>query len=144
MPAFAGAVYQNPAGDMHVVNYSNSLHSLYYGLDQPVEGGAGHGERLARMGFQAIRVYQLPVENQDDANRTREIFRRLYGRYGIKVLVGDWAGLHTGIDFRNTKTSPASARMWTDWWGRMATSHGCWAGNWEMRIITTPLRKAGP
>jgi cellulose synthase/poly-beta-1,6-N-acetylglucosamine synthase-like glycosyltransferase len=102
MPAFAGAVYQNTAGDMHVVNYSNSLHSLYYGLDQPVEGGAGHGERLARMGFQAIRVYQMPVENQDDANRTKEIFRRLYSRYGIKVLIGDWAGLHTGIDFGNT------------------------------------------
>src|SRR5882757_3685611 len=84
-PAFAGVVYQNTAGDMHVWAYTNSLHSLYYGLDEEVEGGAGHGKRLAQMGFQAIRVYQLPVENQDDANRTKEIFRRLYNHYGIKV-----------------------------------------------------------
>src|SRR4051794_23907871 len=33
MPAFAGAVYQNTAGDMHIRAYSNSLHSLYSGLD---------------------------------------------------------------------------------------------------------------
>src|SRR5262249_2891778 len=71
MQAFAGVVYQNTAGDMHVLSFSNSLHSLYYGLNQEVEGGAGHGERLARMGFQAIRVYELPVENQDDAERTK-------------------------------------------------------------------------
>jgi len=101
LPAFAGVVYQNTAGDMHVRTYTNSLHSLYYGLDEEVEGGAGHGKRLAQMGFQAIRVYQLPVENQDDANRTKEIFRRLYSRYGIRVLVGDWAGLNTGMDFKN-------------------------------------------
>src|SRR5882724_10979023 len=103
MPAFAGVVYQNTAGDMHVRAYTNSLHSLYYGLDEAVIGGAGHGERLANMGFQAIRVYQLPVENQDDANRTKEIFRRLYARYGIKVLIGDWAGLNQGINFTNAQ-----------------------------------------
>ena len=57
MPSLAGVVYQNTAGDMHINSYSNSLHSLYYGLDDAVDGGAGHGKRLAQMGFQAIRVY---------------------------------------------------------------------------------------
>lgn len=101
-PAMAGVVYQNTAGDMHVNTYSNSLHSLYYGLDDADAGGLGHAERLAHMGFQAIRVYQLPVENQEDADRTKEIFRRLYTRYGMKVLIGDWAGLNQGMDFTDS------------------------------------------
>ena len=101
MPVIAGMVYQNTAGDMNVLTYSNSLHSLYYGLDDEVNGGLGHGRRLAQMGVQAIRVYQLPVENQADANRTKEIFRRLYSQYGIRVLIGDWAGLNQGIDFKD-------------------------------------------
>jgi len=102
MPAFAGAVYQNTVGDMHIRAYSNSLHSLYAGLDDERVGGAGHGGRLSRMGMQAIRVYQLPID-KDDANHTKEIFRRLYNQYQIKVLIGDWAGLHQGINFRNTQ-----------------------------------------
>ena len=102
-PSLAGVVYQNTAGDMHVRAYTNSLHSLYYGLDEEVAGGAGHGKRLAQMGFQAIRVYELPAENADDANRTKEIFRRLYNQYGIKVLIGDWAGLNDGTDFKDPR-----------------------------------------
>ncbi len=72
-PAFGGAVYQNTEGDMHILAYSNSLHSLYSPLDEEAAGGSGHGARLARMGFQAIRVYELPVENRDDANHIKEL-----------------------------------------------------------------------
>ena len=101
MPAFAGMVYQDTAGDMSVQSYSNSIHSLYYGLDDEADGGLGHGRRLTQMGIQAIRVYEMPVDNVEDANRTKEIFRRLYHHYGIRVLIGDWAGLDQGIDFKN-------------------------------------------
>jgi hypothetical protein len=101
-PVFGGAVYQNTEGDMHIVTYSNSMHSLYSPLDAEADGGSGHGERLAQMGFQAIRVYELPVNNREDADHVKEIFRRLYENYHIKVLVGDWAGLHEGIDFQNS------------------------------------------
>ena len=58
---------------------------------------------LASMDIQAIRVYNLPVENTEDAARTKEIFRHLYSQYGINVLVGDWAGLHTGMNFQNPR-----------------------------------------
>jgi len=100
--AFGGAVYQNTEGDMHVVAYSNSLHSLYSPLDEESSGGSGHGARLAHMGFSAIRVYELPVDNIDDAKHVKEIFRRLYSNNGIKVLIGDWAGLHSQINFQDT------------------------------------------
>jgi cellulose synthase (UDP-forming) len=101
VPAFAGAVYQNTEADKHVRVYSNSLHTLYRGLDDESVGGLGHGRRLAEMGIQAIRVYELPVENLDDVWKVKEIFRRLHSNSGIKVLVGDWAGLHRGMNFRN-------------------------------------------
>lgn len=100
--AFGGAVYQNTEGDMHILSYSNSLHSLYSPLDEESAGGNGHGARLSRMGFSAIRVYELPVGNIDDVKHVKEIFRRLYNNYGIKVLVGDWAGLHSQISFQDT------------------------------------------
>lgn len=102
-PAFGGAVYQNTEGDMHILAYSNSMHSLYSPLDEEAAGGSGHGARLERMGFQAIRVYELPVNNVDDAKHIKEIFRRLYTNHHIKVLIGDWAGLHTGINFRDSR-----------------------------------------
>ncbi len=101
-PAFGGAVYQNTEGDMHILAYTNSMHSLYSPLDAEGAGGNGHGARLAAMGMQAIRVYELPVENVDDAIHVKEIFRRLYENNHIKVLIGDWAGLHTQSDFQNT------------------------------------------
>lgn len=101
-PAFGGAVYQNTEGDMHILAYTNSMHSLYSPLDAESAGGSGHGARLAQMGFQAIRVYELPVDNQNDAEHVKEIFRRLYANYHIKVLIGDWAGLHSGMNFGNT------------------------------------------
>ena len=41
-PAFGGAVYQNTEGDMHILAYSNSLHSLYRPLDEEAAGGSGH------------------------------------------------------------------------------------------------------
>lgn len=101
-PAFGGVVYQNTEGDMHILAYSNSLHSLYSPLDEEAAGGSGHGARLGRMGVYAIRVYELPVENADDARHVKAIFRRLYDNYHIKVLIGDWAGLHQIKDFGDT------------------------------------------
>jgi len=101
--AIGGAVYQNTSGDLHIRSYTNSLNSLYSGLNEEGAGGQGHGARLARMGIQAIRVYELPADNEDDARRTKEIFRRLFTKYQIKVLIGDWAGLHSGKDFRNPR-----------------------------------------
>src|SRR5437016_5149385 len=49
-PAFAGMVYQNTAGAMHISGYTNSLHSLYSGLGEEGAGGYGHGARLAQLG----------------------------------------------------------------------------------------------
>src|SRR5882724_10488430 len=100
-PAFGGVVYQHTEGDKHIREYSNSLHSVYRALDNEDSGGQGHGGRLARMFASAIRTYDLPVNSEDDANQTKEIFRRLYREHGIKVLIGDWAGLNTGMDFGN-------------------------------------------
>ncbi len=100
-PAFGGVVYQHTEGDKHIREYSNSLHSVYQALDNEDSGGQGHGSRLARMFVSAIRTYDLPVDNEEDVNHTKEIFRRLYSEHGIKVLIGDWAGLNTGMDFGN-------------------------------------------
>jgi len=102
-PAFAGFVYQNTERDRHIGSYSNSLHTLYRGLDDESLGGQGHGRKLAQMGVRFIRVFELPVENGEDVKGTKEIFGRLYDKYGIKVLVGDWAGLHKNINFRNRR-----------------------------------------
>ncbi|HXD00902.1 MAG TPA: glycosyltransferase family 2 protein [Verrucomicrobiae bacterium] len=101
MPAFGGVVYQHTEGDKHIREYSNSLHEVYQALNDEDAGGQGHGARLAQLGVRAIRVYELPVANEEDAARTKEIFRRLYSQHGIKVLIGDWAGLNTGMDFKN-------------------------------------------
>src|SRR5262245_34755480 len=62
-PAIAGVVYQRTEGDRHIRDYTNSLHSLFNPLNEERLGGQGHGGRLAHMGIQAIRVYELPVEN---------------------------------------------------------------------------------
>src|ERR1051326_4776673 len=67
IPAFIGAVYQNTSGETHVRNYTNSMHSLYKGLDDDsTAGGKGHGAQLRQMGISAIRVYELPVDNPED------------------------------------------------------------------------------
>ena len=129
-PAFGGAVYQNTEGDMHIVTYTNSFHSLYSPLDAESAGGSGHGARLAQMGVQAIRVYELPVNNLDDARHVKEIFRRLYENYHIKVLIGDWAGLHSGMDFQN----PADVTRVQNHLGRLVAIY-CgepWVLGWQI------------
>jgi hypothetical protein len=104
-PAVAGMVYQNTEGTRHIhaYEYGHTLSSLYAGLDDPELGGQGHGARLEQMGVRAIRIYELPVDPVEDVERTKAIFRRLYGRHHIKVLVGDWAGLNSGMDFKNPR-----------------------------------------
>src|ERR1043165_1079665 len=102
--AVVGAVYQNTSGETHVRNYTNSLHALYKGLDDTTAGGKGHGAELKQMGISAIRVYELPVDNPEDVVQVKAIFRRLYEKQRIKVLIGDWAGLHTGLDFKDPRS----------------------------------------
>ncbi len=128
--AFAGAVYQNTEGYLHILAYSNSLHSLYSPLDEEAAGGSGHGARLARLGFQAIRVYELPVENTEDANHVKDIFRRLYANNHIKVLVGDWAGLQTGINFED----PRDLARVRNHLGRLVATYGRepWVLGWQI------------
>jgi cellulose synthase (UDP-forming) len=129
-PVFGGAVYQNTEGDLHVLSYSNSLHSLYTPLDEEAVGGSGHGARLERMGFSAIRVYELPVENADDANHVKEIFRRLYANYHIKVLIGDWAGLQNQINFQD----PRDLKQLQSHLARLVATYGNepWVLGWQL------------
>lgn len=129
-PVFGGAVYQNTEGDMHVLTYSNSMHSLYSPLDEEAAGGNGHGARLARMGFQAIRVYELPVENAGDAMHVKEVFRRLYANHHIKVLIGDWAGLQSHMDYQN----PHDVTQLRSHLGRLIATYGNepWVLGWQL------------
>jgi cellulose synthase/poly-beta-1,6-N-acetylglucosamine synthase-like glycosyltransferase len=131
-PAFVGMVYQNTEGDKHIrsYEYGHTLSSLYSGLDDNGDGGQGHGARLEAMGIRAIRVYELPTDDAEDAERVKGIFRRLYARHHIKVLVGDWAGLNTGMDFKNREDV---ARLRSHLQKLAATYSGeAWVLGWQL------------
>jgi len=98
--AVVGVVYQPTEGSRHINSYTNSLGTLYEALDDERRGGRSHGARLGLLGMQAIRIYQLPVENAEDVAKVKAIFRHFYSMYQIKVLVGDWAGLNAQVNFR--------------------------------------------
>ncbi len=132
MPAFAGMVYQNTEGNTHIraYEYGHRLSSLYIGLDDKDLGGQGHGARLEQMGVRAIRVYELPVDNEDDVERVKGIFRRLYDKHHIKVLIGDWAGLNTGMDFKN----PADLARLRSYLQKLVANYAgeAWVLGWQL------------
>jgi len=102
-PAFTGVVYQPVEGERHIDSYTNDFRSLYGALDDRSLGGLSHGKSLELLGISAIRVYQLPVEDVADVAGVKGVFRRLHQMHRIKVLVCDWAGLYSAVDFRNPK-----------------------------------------
>ncbi len=129
-PAFGGAVYQHTEDNKHIREYSNSLHTVYQALNDEDAGGLGHGTRLAHMSVSVIRTFQLPVDNEEDINATKEIFRQLYEKHGIKVLIGDWAGLHSGMDYSN----PADLAALRSHVQKLVVtySHEPWVFGWQL------------
>jgi cellulose synthase/poly-beta-1,6-N-acetylglucosamine synthase-like glycosyltransferase len=101
-PAITGMVYQPVPEGRHIRDYAGHLSDLYEALRDPADGGLGHGRRLASLGVEAIRAYELPVydygSSPEDIQRIKETFRWLYAQYGIRVLIGHWAGLHSHVD----------------------------------------------
>jgi hypothetical protein len=71
-----------------------NFYDLYKALLPVSEGGQGHAEQLKAMGVEAIRVYGLGINNEQDIERVKKLFRTI-SRYGIRVIVTDFAGLYT-------------------------------------------------
>lgn len=94
-----GMVYQPTQDGRHINYYKGKFASLYSALLPESKGGKGHGLRLKEMGISLIRVYELPTENQTDIDSIKHIFEFVHENYGIQVLVGDWAGLYSNIDW---------------------------------------------
>ncbi len=131
-PALAGMVFQDTEGSSHIrsYEYGHSLNALYKSLDEKEAGGKGLGARLEQMGIRAIRVYELPAEDADDAEKVKGIFRRLYDKHHIKVLIGDWAGLNLGMDYTNPQDL---ARLRSHLQKLAATYSGeAWVLGWQL------------
>jgi cellulose synthase/poly-beta-1,6-N-acetylglucosamine synthase-like glycosyltransferase len=96
VPAFIGMVYQPVPANKNIEDFADNFGDLYNALLDPEQGGKGHAKQLAQLKIDAIRIYELPMHNLQDVDRVKEIFRRIYNQYHLKVLIGYWAGLHSG------------------------------------------------
>ncbi|MFZ5800378.1 MAG: glycosyltransferase family 2 protein [Candidatus Omnitrophota bacterium] len=99
LPLF-GIVYQPTEKGKHINDYKKKG-GLYSSLLNIESGGKGDAKKISAMGISAIRVYDLPIEDSQDAQMVKRIFREVHQKYGIRFLVGHWGGLYSNIDFRN-------------------------------------------
>jgi hypothetical protein len=97
-----GMVYQPVPNGRHINDYKNNIASLYRALLDKEDGGQGHGRRLYNMGVRFIRIYELNSSSTEDISELKDIFRTIYRKYNISVLVGSYAGLYDHVDYRNT------------------------------------------
>ncbi|MCK4944680.1 MAG: tetratricopeptide repeat protein, partial [Alphaproteobacteria bacterium] len=90
----AGIVYQPVPDDKHINDFKGNYSELYKALLDVEEGGQGHAQKLDQMGVEAIRIYELGVDNSKDISAVKEIFGRVFDQYGIRVMVGSYLGLY--------------------------------------------------
>ena len=100
-PAMFGVVYQPVPEGKHINDYKDRFGELYKSLLDEDEGGQGHARVLYHMGIRAIRIYDITIDDEDDVQDIKYTFRRIYEQYGIRVLVGNWVGLYSDVDFQN-------------------------------------------
>lgn len=98
-PAITGIVYQPVPNGKHIRDYSKNWAELYRPLLDENRGGKGHARQLAELGVKAIRIYEVPIHDQLDAQRVKDIFRSVHSKYQIRIMVGFWAGLFSNTDF---------------------------------------------
>lgn len=109
LPSF-GIVYQPVPKGKHINDYKDHLADLYIHLLDKFEGGSDHAKKFYHMGIRSIRAYELTAVNQNDIKALKAIFRRVYEQYGIRVLVGHYAGLYDKVDF----TDPQKTKQLTE------------------------------
>ena len=91
-----GVVYQPVPPGHHIDDFvgKQDFYTLYKALLPVGKGGSGHGEALKAMKVDFIRIYQLSLTNFQDVMKIKKLFSYIYRQYGIRVLLGNWAGLH--------------------------------------------------
>ncbi|MCM8797306.1 MAG: radical SAM protein, partial [Candidatus Omnitrophica bacterium] len=99
-PAIFGMVYQPVPQGRHINEYRGNMAQLYKSLLNKSEGGQDHARMLHNLGIKAIRVYDISV---DDAREIKRIFGKVFQDYGIRVYVGNFAGLYENKDYQNPK-----------------------------------------
>ncbi len=99
-----GIVYQPTEGDKHISYYTEDhmaeLIAPLLPKNDPVlaklglsRRGQSDGQALLNMGVRYIRLYYVPLDNPEDIDGVKQILRRAYELYGIRVVVGHWMGL---------------------------------------------------
>lgn len=91
-----GMVYQPVPFGRHIDDYvsKNNFQELFKALLPKEMGGLDQGSQLHDLNVNFIRIYQLSTTNAEDISGIKEIFDFIYDKYGIRILLGNWAGLH--------------------------------------------------
>ncbi len=56
--------------------------------------GRDHGKLIHANGFTSIRLYQAPLDDEGEIARFKQVMRRAFELYGIRVNLGDFLGLY--------------------------------------------------
>ena len=102
---YAGIVWQHVPKGEHISDYTNSgrMPEMYARLlpqNHPVlkeiglsgQSGMNLIQDLEAAKIKNIRVYYMPVD-KEGSEKVKKIFRALHKQYGLKVMIGHWAGL---------------------------------------------------
>ena len=103
---YAGIVWQHVPKGQHISDYtSGRMHEMYARLlpaNHPVlkeiglsgQSGMNLIQDLQAAKIKNIRVYYMPTD-KEGSEKIKKIFRALHEQYGLKVMIGHWAGLWT-------------------------------------------------
>jgi serine/threonine protein kinase/uncharacterized SAM-binding protein YcdF (DUF218 family)/SAM-dependent methyltransferase/GNAT superfamily N-acetyltransferase/predicted MPP superfamily phosphohydrolase len=89
-----GMSYSPTAPGRHINSYKNKYAELLLALLDEKEGGKGHAKALKDAGCDYIRLYAISSDDPKDIEGVKKILQRVHEQYGIKVLLGNWAGLY--------------------------------------------------
>ncbi|UCD15760.1 MAG: HEAT repeat domain-containing protein, partial [Candidatus Omnitrophota bacterium] len=92
---FINAVVYSPTEVEWPEYYTDNYYELYKALLSEAEelGGKAHAQALKDKGIDVIRIYNLSLTNEEDIRKCKELFRYVFAKYGIYVLLGDFCGL---------------------------------------------------
>ena len=93
--AMLGVCYQPVPDGKHINDYHDNYAELLTALLDEKDGGQGHARQLSGMGADYIRLYAIDSTDRADIDRLKAILTQAHQQYGIKVIVGNWAGLYS-------------------------------------------------